>query len=919
LYLQRLKGQDPPGSSQATDESPSVVTNKDDDAVSIQTRNEDAVSVQNKEDDIVSIISSEGSLFGGDDEPLNAAQDQGMNHTPAYVSATAVTRNMINKLTYLFLGMAVQQPEEVINLEGLHVSASAPDNHPRQPDMFNSGTLFCGRPLQSARVVPQYQQPQPPQPPPPQDDDDDDDLMIIDASEVADHVKALFASRSKPFVTEVPDLEIIDVKVKQEPGSPQLILEEVPEHQSDSFGDLLPEPAMENLPLPEPPEPDIEEPDIKREVVPSPVAAVVVNQDEDDEEMFVDEHVDAQQAADNNPGPSYAQDVIPMDIDGGHNDGDGQASNDNQVNTADQNGTIVNSIEMPIEIDSDGDNDDEYVIADDHELSDGEQFRSRRRKPAQKKKPKQPPRKNGKEVSVEDPELSREDLQEEAGLLQAELKLYERRKAKGKMVPTEMEHIEIVAKRYAILKQKLAALSSGVPGTQPVPAGPAENGVPEELRQMMEIDDSDNDTPTESSARPGEAGPGPSTAKRKRQQARAASPKSGVKKRKTTTRRGAGVKARISKATEMILEMVRAEDPILARAQMDEVSVFGQINDPTHTGFLEKLRQEAMLNPRADRERVEHDYKQLVESQKMWGANNCKPHNGVWWIKGLEKGLHHYQLVGAGWMLTRERTRKPHGPFGGILADQTGLGKTIEALACIVGHQMPKKERAERWGTLIVVPSNLVAQWHEEIEQCCPSLTKIEYHGGKRHGVRMADLKKADIVLTTYYEVSRGYPNKETRREWEHLQEPARSEAFNDALGVLFTVDWYRIVLDEAHVIKNHHSHTSLSCNALQGKYRWALTATPVHNGLHELYAYMQFIRANVAMTSKEFNIQLSGKITSAEDENHPSVKEILGDVLFMRKLKTLFMGKALFEIPKTHPLPNVWISLSEEETIVYR
>lgn len=89
LYLQRLKGQDPPGSSQATDESRSVVTDKDDDAVSVQTRNDDAVSVQtkeddvvsikSKEDDIISIKSKEDSLFGDEDEPLNTAQDQGMN------------------------------------------------------------------------------------------------------------------------------------------------------------------------------------------------------------------------------------------------------------------------------------------------------------------------------------------------------------------------------------------------------------------------------------------------------------------------------------------------------------------------------------------------------------------------------------------------------------------------------------------------------------------------------------------------------------------------------------------------------------------------------------------------------------------------------------------------------------------------
>ncbi len=44
-----------------------------------------------------------------------------------------------------------------------------------------------------------------------------------------------------------------------------------------------------------------------------------------------------------------------------------------------------------------------------------------------------------------------------------------------------------------------------------------------------------------------------------------------------------------------------------------------------------------------------------------------------------------------------------------------------------------------------------------------------------------------------------------------------------------------------------------------------------------------------------------------------------LDDVCLNRKIGDLFLGKALFKIPTTHPLPNIWIDLSEEEFFIYK
>lgn len=209
------------------------------------------------------------------------------------------------------------------------------------------------------------------------------------------------------------------------------------------------------------------------------------------------------------------------------------------------------------------------------------------------------------------------------------------------------------------------------------------------------------------------------------------------------------------------------------------------------------------------------------------------------------------------------------GPRGGILADQMGLGKTIMMLANIVNGKVKKSARPK--ATLVVASPALVLQWFDEIRRHCES-DKENKHGLGRIWVYKSserhdddDIKEivqgADIVLTTYNEVCGSYPKAQVPPD---LVTSAQKDAwwreyYADNRGLLHDCKWLRVVLDEAQAIKNHKSHTSMACRALEAQHYWAITGTPVQNTVNEFYPYFKFIRDGTTGSFRQFRENFSG------------------------------------------------------------
>lgn len=132
--------------------------------------------------------------------------------------------------------------------------------------------------------------------------------------------------------------------------------------------------------------------------------------------------------------------------------------------------------------------------------------------------------------------------------------------------------------------------------------------------------------------------------------------------------------------------------------------------------------------------------------------------------------------------------------------------------------------------TLVVAPLSLIAQWEEEISTKT-NLSCLVYYGDARAGASTMSFRGVDVVLTTFGTL-----------QGEYLQSTSSSPKVVKPTTLL-SHQWERIIVDEAHQIKNPGTAVSKSCCSIKATKRWAVTGTPIQNSLQDVYGLMKFLK----------------------------------------------------------------------------
>jgi adenine-specific DNA-methyltransferase len=213
---------------------------------------------------------------------------------------------------------------------------------------------------------------------------------------------------------------------------------------------------------------------------------------------------------------------------------------------------------------------------------------------------------------------------------------------------------------------------------------------------------------------------------------------------------------------------------------------------------------------------------------------------------------------------------------GALLADEVGLGKTIEAGLVISQRWAERKRRV-----LVIAPSNLRKQWHQELSEkfLLPGviLESRSYNQSIRDGVFQPFEVENAIVICSY--------------------QFARSKASD-----VHRVPWDLVVIDEAHRLRNVYKPSNVIANTLKNalaqKNKLLLTATPLQNSLLELYGLVSFIDEHTFGDVKSFREQFANP---ADKQGFEALKERLKPICHrtLRRQVTAY-------IPYTRRLPLV-------------
>lgn len=258
----------------------------------------------------------------------------------------------------------------------------------------------------------------------------------------------------------------------------------------------------------------------------------------------------------------------------------------------------------------------------------------------------------------------------------------------------------------------------------------------------------------------------------------------------------------------------------LGEDQMSE----GSVSVPTYRALTLDATLKSYRNIELDRDSY---YRQLVKSMKNVGDSEFPIPDT------MKKILRNYQKEGYRWL----KTMASFG-FGGILADDMGIGKTIQIIALF---EEASKDTTKK--SLVVCPASLILNWDSEIKKFTSDIKTHIIMGSQEERARLISMETdAQVWITSYDYLKRDY-EQYSNMVFEYL------------------------IVDEAQFIKNQYTKNAVSVKQIQSKYKFALTGTPIENSLSELWSIFDFLMPGYLFDYSFFKKYYENPIVKYEDE----------------------------------------------------
>jgi superfamily II DNA or RNA helicase/tetratricopeptide (TPR) repeat protein len=206
------------------------------------------------------------------------------------------------------------------------------------------------------------------------------------------------------------------------------------------------------------------------------------------------------------------------------------------------------------------------------------------------------------------------------------------------------------------------------------------------------------------------------------------------------------------------------------------------------------------------------------------------------------------------YMYQQETVRKVLRHFKGraLLADEVGLGKTIEACMVLKEYWMRGLVRK----ALVLTPPSLVSQWKGELIEKFGLVPVSPDTAEFRRNA--AQFWKDEALVVASIAMARLDPHA----------------------GAIAAASWDMVIVDEAHCLKNRTSANWRLVDSLQKKFILMLTATPVENNLIELYNLITLLKPGLLATEADFRKTYMTAAKPKAPKNADQLRAMLGDVM---------------------------------------